>query len=149
MASHPSPSPLDFTRFIGRTLDQFEDDPAGGAGVEENQPATVDPDPRLGLGSLEAFALQPTELQIKVVYLKGQVMEPGPTGSQEAGDRRVGVGGLEHFDCADKGDADTLRREVTDLPRTLSRKGFKGGQGSLQRFDSHGDVVQRRKGHPG
>ena len=89
-------------------LDQFDQDAAGAAGVEERDP--VAPGPRAGLGvdELDAFLLESAEFGLEVGGPVGDVMEARPAPGQEPAHGGVGMEGFEEFYGAAERRADAL-----------------------------------------
>ena len=73
--------------------------------------AIYDVNIEVGDGEFVVLVGQAPEFGAKVAGPVGDVVESGPPAGQESTHRRVGVQGLQEFQVAHEGDADTLLRE--------------------------------------
>lgn len=92
-------------------LDQLYEDAADRPRVDERHPVATGAVSRDFVDEFDPRLAKPLQIGDDVLAAVGDVVQTRASSLEEASDRGVGPEGLEEFDRADEGDADTLSFE--------------------------------------
>jgi len=124
-------------------LDELDQDPARGGGMEERDPVAARADSRDMVDERDSGGSEPLQVAFDVHGAVGDVMQGRAATSQEPADRGVGPEGLEKLDVAGEGDLHALGVEGLGSGTGLSRKEFVEGAALFDGMDGDRDVVDR------